>query len=190
MFAIHTIRYGLFNITVFMKRLGKSDWYIAGFTILEAEGFSKITIENLCSSLKITKGSFYHHFGNIDGYIMALMKHWLQVNTIDYINKADACEEGVSKIEKLNDMVMQSSYKMEQVIRAWSYSDPVVKEYIDQADTIRLEYLTLLKEQEGMDTQTAKDAAILEYAILIGMQQLCPDISKEQLMAIYKLYKL
>lgn len=189
MFAKHTIWYGLLRLMKFMKRLGKSDWYIAGFAILEAEGFSKITIENLCSSLKITKGSFYHHFGNIDGYVIALMKHWLQVNTIDYINKTEACVEGISKAEKLNNLAMQSSYKMEQVIRAWSYSDPVVKEYVEKADALRLEYLTMLKEEDGMDKQTAKDAAILEYAILIGMQQLCPDISKEQLTTIYKLFK-
>ena len=44
-----------------------------GLQIIENEGVSKITIDNLCNLLEITKGAFYHHFKNIDGYIDALM---------------------------------------------------------------------------------------------------------------------
>ncbi len=52
-----------------MKKVEKKQWFIIGLQIIENEGISKITIDNLCALLKITKGAFYHHFKNIDGYI-------------------------------------------------------------------------------------------------------------------------
>jgi len=77
-FANHTTWYGL----LIMNKVDKKQWFIVGLDILEKDGFAKITIDNLCTQLEITKGAFYHHFKNVDGYIDALMKYWLNQNTI------------------------------------------------------------------------------------------------------------
>ncbi len=42
-----------------MKKVEKKQWFIIGLQIIENEGVSKITIDNLCALLKITKGAFY-----------------------------------------------------------------------------------------------------------------------------------
>ena len=57
-----------------MKKIEREDWFTTGLEILKKDGFLKITIDNLCDVLKVTKGSFYHHFKNVDGYIDALIK--------------------------------------------------------------------------------------------------------------------
>lgn len=44
-----------------MKKVEKKQWFIMGLQIIENEGVSKITIDNLCNLLEITKGAFYHH---------------------------------------------------------------------------------------------------------------------------------
>lgn len=72
-----------------MNKVDKKQWFIVGLDILEKDGFAKITIDNLCTQLEITKGAFYHHFKNVDGYIDALMKYWLNQNTIQIIEDAD-----------------------------------------------------------------------------------------------------
>jgi len=72
----------------YMKK-GKEDWCKEGMDILNTDGFSKITIENLCSKLKVTKGSFYHHFGNMEAYIEALMQYWLEKHTRQLIEEAE-----------------------------------------------------------------------------------------------------
>ena len=51
-----------------MKKVDRNQWFVIGLNVLENDGYSKITIDNLCALLKITKGAFYHHFKNIDGY--------------------------------------------------------------------------------------------------------------------------
>lgn len=70
-----------------MKKVDRNQWFVIGLNVLENDGYSKITIDNLCALLKITKGAFYHHFKNIDGYVDALMKYWLEVNTFEFIRE-------------------------------------------------------------------------------------------------------
>ncbi|NMA74726.1 MAG: TetR/AcrR family transcriptional regulator [Bacteroidales bacterium] len=171
-----------------MKRLEKKDWFISGFSILENEGFSKITIDNLCNILNVTKGSFYHHFGNMDGYIEGLMKYWVGEYTTSFIQKTEKHKTPIQKYKVITGMVMQAPYKVEQAVRAWSYSNSIVKEYVQKVDKTRLNYITSLKKKAGKDDEEARHSAILEYAILIGIQQLYPDMSKEELAKVYAKY--
>ena len=155
-----------------MKKVDKKQWFVTGLTVLEKEGFARITIDNLCGLLQITKGAFYHHFKNIDGYVDALMRYWLEVNTFEFIREVDKLNTPKEQQQKLADMAAYASIRNENVIRAWGYSNPIVRNYVAQADSIRLEYANKLNE--------AMDLAIIQYSMLIGMQQVCPDLSAEQ----------
>lgn len=123
-----------------MKKVDKKQWFIVGLDVLEKEGFTRITIDNLCGLLQITKGAFYHHFKNIDGYIDSLMKYWLELNTFEFIREVDKLQDAKQQLQKLADMAAYASIRNESVIRAWGYSNPIVRNYVLQADTIRLEY--------------------------------------------------
>ena len=174
-FAYHTIWYVLV-----MKKVDKNQWFVIGLNVLENDGYSKITIDNLCALLKITKGAFYHHFKNIDGYVDALMKYWLEVNTFEFIREVDKLSTPKEQQQKLADMAAYASIRNESVIRAWGYSNPIVENYVAQADSIRLEYASKLNEATGLDAKQAMDLAIIQYSMLIGMQQVCSALPAEQ----------
>ena len=38
-----------------MKKIEREDWFTTGLEILKNDGFLKITIDNLCDVLKVTK---------------------------------------------------------------------------------------------------------------------------------------
>ncbi len=171
-----------------MKKIEREDWFTAGLKILSKAGFQKITIENLCETLKVTKGSFYHHFKNTDAYVEALMNYWMTTNTKDLIQKAEKAQSPQEKIDMLNKLVLKRSNKSEQVIRGWSFSNKIVRRYLVEADKIRLEHTSKLKLLCGEKPQKAKQLAILEYACLIGLQQLYPDMTSTELMEFYKLF--
>ncbi len=171
-----------------MKKVDKKNWFEEGLKILANDGFQKITIDNMCTILKVTKGSFYHHFKNIDGYIAALMEYWMEKNTVDFITATEAITNIDEKHIRLNDLAASASQKAEQVIRAWSFSNEIVRKYVQQVDDMRMEYLISLNIQSGMEKTAAKDYAILEYGALIGVQQLCPNISKEHFKHLYNLF--
>ena len=171
-----------------MKKVDKQQWYIVGLDVLAKDGFARITIDNLCGLLQITKGAFYHHFKNIDGYIDALMKYWLEVNTIQVIEDADKLPSAKERIEFISNVVIQRSHKSEQVIRAWGYSNPIVKKYVQEVDSLRIEYSTKQRVLLDMSEDEAKNTTVLEYAIFVGGQQLFPDMDKKELEKLYLFY--
>ena len=183
-FANHTIWYGLW----IMNKVDKKQWFVVGLNILEKDGFARITIDNLCTRLEIIKGAFYHHFKNIDGYIEALMKYWLNQNTVQIIEDADKLATAKERMEFIGSVVINRSHKSEQVIRAWSFSNQIVKKYIQQVDDLRIDYSTKLRVQLGMSEEESKNTSVLEYAIFVGIQQLYPDINKKDLEQLYMFY--
>ena len=162
-----------------MERLDKNSWLLEGIRILECEGFTRITIDNLCDRQKRSKGSFYYHFKNIEGYVESIMKYWQKKNTVDLIKFTEAISSTDIKLKHLNELTSSLSQKTEQIIRAWSFSNDTVKEFVRQVDDMRIKYLIDLNIQSGMMEVEANDYAIIEYGTLIGIQQLCPDISQE-----------
>lgn len=171
-----------------MKKVDKEQWFVMGLDVLANDGFARITIDNLCGLLQITKGAFYHHFKNIDGYIDALMKYWFEVNTIQVIEDADKLPSAKERIEFIGNAVIQRSHKSEQVIRAWGFSHPIVKKYVQQADDLRIEYSTKQRVLLGIPEDEAKNTTLLEYAIFVGGQQLFPDMDKKELEQLYLFY--
>ena len=163
-----------------MKKVDKKQWFIIGLKILGSGDLSKITIDNLCNILQITKGSFYHHFGNIDGYIKALMEYWLEIQTTMFIQKAEAFKDPEDKLKLLADTAAYALNKSEEVIRGWGYSNDIVRKYVTKVDEIRMEYLIKLGRDRGMNQEQAKDMAIIQYALLVGMQQVCSNLPPEE----------
>lgn len=171
-----------------MKKVDKKQWFVIGLDVLAKEGFARITIDNLCGLLQITKGAFYHHFKNIDGYIDAFMKYWLSQNTIQVIEDADKLQSAKERIEFIGNAVIQRSHKSEQVIRAWGFSNPTVKKYVQQVDNLRIDYSTKQRVLLGQSEEDAKNTTVLEYAIFVGGQQLFPDMDKKELEQLYQFY--
>lgn len=170
-----------------MKKIEKKDWFTKGLKVLATEGFAKITIDNLCSILKVTKGSFYHHFGNVDGYIDSLMKYWLEENTLSFIEKSEKISDADKRVNILYEMAIMSSIKEEQAIRAWGYSNKIVSSYVQKVDEMRLNYVTQLEEKIGLNNKEARDSALILYSLLLGIQQLSANINEEDYRVIFNM---
>ncbi len=171
-----------------MKKVEKINWFTEGFGILENDGFARITIDSLCERLQLTKGSFYHHFGNIDGYIAALADYWLEEYTLSIIRNADTLKGVKSKKRTIDKLVLDRSMKLEQTVRAWSYSNEMVRKRVQEADRIRLKYLIDIEVQDGKSHSEARDIAMLTYATFVGLQQLFPDLSKKEQERLNRFY--
>src|ERR1700716_3730304 len=58
------------------RRLSADDWIQAGFALLADGGPNALRIDRLCERLNVTKGSFYWHFTDMQGYRSALVEAW------------------------------------------------------------------------------------------------------------------
>jgi hypothetical protein len=109
-------------------------------------------------------------------------------NTHSIIREVDNSKEIRSKKKLADKLALDRPFKLGQIIRAWSYSNEIVRERLEKADKIRLEYLTKLEIQNGKTQPQAEDVAMLTYALLIGMQQLFPDMSNAEKIRLESLF--
>src|SRR3546814_10957362 len=55
---------------------GRADWMEAGQQLLMSEGIAGMRLTKLTKRLKVSTGSFYHHFSDMDDYLGALADYF------------------------------------------------------------------------------------------------------------------
>ena len=163
-----------------MKKLEKKAWLAVGLQIIEEDGVASVTIEKLCARLNLTKGAFYHHFKNIEGYVKALMDFWLEENTLMFIEQADAMKTAKEKLQALVRLSASSKYRCESRIRGWGYMNGIVREYVKRVDDLRLNYLEGVNRDYGYESDYARKVATIQYALLIGLQHIYSQRTDEE----------
>jgi len=147
-----------------MKRATKDTWCRAGLKVLRAEGADRITVDGLCSLLKKTKGSFYHHFKDLDAYLAELLRLWEHEHTERPIEAAQSMTGRQARGERLDSEVRDLDHQLDRAVRAWAMRNEQARASVKKVDARRLAYLASLHSN--------KDDAVLEYAAFIGLQHL------------------
>jgi AcrR family transcriptional regulator len=163
-----------------MAQLKRDDWLQHGLQALAEGGIDTLTIDALCQQLGVTKGSFYHHFGNHRAYLTAILEYWENEYTSRFINESQTGSTVEEQLKRLNDMVVASYGHYEVNIRAWAQSDPLAREFQERVDQRRLAYLYNLYKQWLNDDNRAKAMAHLVYTTLIGSSHLVPPLAQTE----------
>ena len=182
-FTYHTVWYKA------MAKTNKEDWLKLGMQLLSKHGEESIKIEKLCAKLKLTKGSFYHHYKNIEDYVLELMRYWQVTKTENIIYAANTETAFEKKVEKLNSIVVQEDHLVEIRIRAWGIRNSKVNEFIKLVDQKRMNYLKSLYLEKKYNDQNAESLAKVEYAAFVGMQQLFYDSPIDEKIKICEIFQ-
>jgi len=172
-----------------MAKTNKEDWLKLGMQLLSKHGEESIKIEKLCAKLKLTKGSFYHHYKNIEDYVLELMRYWQVTKTENIIYAANTETAFEKKVEKLNSIVVQEDHLVEIRIRAWGIRNSKVNEFIKLVDQKRMNYLKSLYLEKKYNDQNAEALAKVEYAAFVGMQQLFYDSPLDEKIKICEIFQ-
>ena len=70
-----------------MAKLNRDTWVSAGINQLKELGPSGVSGEKIARRLDVTRGSFYHHFKNMDDFIEVLLDHWQTKHTIELLDR-------------------------------------------------------------------------------------------------------
>ncbi len=152
-----------------MERLTKEQWLKHGLKTLAQAGFTELKADKLCKSLGVSRGSFYWHFKNLADFHSAVLAYWQQVavaSTIESIeNQSD---DPLQKLRLLIGVAKAGDRSLEQAIRAWAFSDSMVKQTVQQIDQQAEGYVAQLLIQSGLDGSTAALRADIFYSSYIG----------------------
>ena len=57
---------------------GRDDWPGEGLRLVASLGAPALTLDRICERMALTKGAFYHHFGSVPKFRMALLDRYEQ----------------------------------------------------------------------------------------------------------------
>ncbi|MGJ0121283.1 TetR/AcrR family transcriptional regulator [Williamsia sp. MIQD14] len=148
-------------------RLSVEDWVNAAFDLLVAEGVAGVKISRLCEQLGVTKGSFYWHFTDIDGLMVAVARRWQELQAA---NMARVTELGslppAKRIEAMAGTLFDERVRaVEVAMREWARTDATVAEAVRAMDRLVVTMVRDALVESGFDQRTAEiRAAALLFA--------------------------
>ncbi len=158
-------------------------WIATGLEILGTEGVSAITIDRMTEVLGVTKGSFYHHFKNIQHFKVKLLEAW-EADSTAIIHAIERSDTPVKVLLGLLGEFEKRSPLPEIAIRAWAVSNPVAREHMERLDALRIAFLTEVFSRLRSGPR-AETAARTFYCIIIGSLAVHPPFSMEVLSALF-----
>jgi AcrR family transcriptional regulator len=148
----------------------RTDYFDAGMDLLGSGGVGAVTIARLCHALGVTKGSFYHHFRNVEDYRQQLLAHWARERERQVLVAAEAVRDPIERLEVLRDAAVKLHHEAEAAIRAWSRTDADAWAVREKVDAARERTITEGYRDAGLPADVA--ASLGRYAVLalIGAQ--------------------
>ncbi|MGB1289231.1 MAG: TetR/AcrR family transcriptional regulator [Aggregatilineales bacterium] len=172
-----------------MARKSKQDWLQAALVLLGELGADSLTIDSMTTHLGVTKGSFYHHFGNYAGFRDALLLHYENEGTLQIIDDTETGASALQKLDMLFEATLSYSPDVEVQMRAWALQDVVVREVQARIDAQRVAYLIQLYTELTGDATQAVSMGKMVYAIYVGAQQMIPHLTPDEMNAIFDQFR-
>lgn len=163
-----------------MARKTQRDWMTAAMEILVAEGVDGITIEALTKKLGVTKGSFYHHFGDAQNFHAKMLEMCLYESTTSVIERVEKGETPYAKLMLLTGLAAYID-PIEVAIRAWALRDTGAHATLIEIDTQRMKYIAKLFRDLGLAADAAEQIGRLYYLVFIGGHHLMPPATTPQM---------
>nr|WP_232340071.1 TetR/AcrR family transcriptional regulator [Ketobacter sp. MCCC 1A13808] len=168
-----------------VPKLNRDKWISAGINQLKEFGPTGISGEQIARRLDVTRGSFYHHFSNMDDFIEALLQQWEAEQTIAVLNNTIA---NSSDLEEKMGLLMESAWNsdadLEIAIRQWAFINDVVRVRVERTDQLRLGYLIAVYSGITGNNDRGAMLAKIAYYGLLGAFHARPRLSKPELKSL------
>ena len=164
-------------------RLGRKAYFTAAFAILAARGPEALTIAALCTRLRVTKGSFYHHFSGMPDFVDALLHDWEDAFQA-MVDETAGLSDPVRRLEATARHILAIPHETESALRAWGFSNPAVGAAVRRMDRAREQTYTASLAMVIDDPARCQLLAHMGVSLLIGLQQRERPMDRRRLLQI------
>jgi AcrR family transcriptional regulator len=171
-----------------VSTLTRHHYLATGLDLIAEGGTSAVTIAALCERLGVTKGSFYHHFGDVSVFHEALLTSW-EESTYGAIEAARAVTDSHKRLSVLKELGVAAHHEAESAIRAWGRSYPPAAAVVRRVDDAREANLVESFRMIGIPATRARHLARIGLATLIGTQALERPVDRKRLLAVFDEYQ-
>jgi AcrR family transcriptional regulator len=167
----------------------KGDWLATGLKILGDRGVAGLTIQRMTDTLGVTKGSFYHHFANIDDFRELLVAYWADQYLSTAAGPPDGVGDGLALLDTIMEEAFSSVTEPEIAIRAWAHQDEMVQKAVEQVDRARRQFVLNVFRNVAGDEEQARLMADMLATMLIGSLTVLPRIPPQRAHHLYREFK-
>ena len=150
-------------------------WTQAALVALRRGGPAAIRVETLARTLGVSKGSFYWHFADRKALVEAAIAEWEAQSTAAIIGES---ERGATAVDKLRRLLATVSPTFEraqppgELLLYLQAEQEGVQASVERVVARRLDYVTDLLVDLGVDRREARRRAALALTVTVGMHQL------------------
>lgn len=156
------------------SQLNAEDWVKAATDVLASQGIDAVRVEPIATKLKVTKGSFYHHFPDRLSLHREMLDSWRRRATKGIIirinNKSLSATDKLRELFDLPTLGPRSRHgaNVELAVRLWAKRSKIAEQAVAEVDDQRLAYITSLYKDLGLDNHRSRARAYLFYASMMG----------------------
>lgn len=156
-------------------RVSREAYFEAALDVLAESGFKGLSIARLTDMLDVTKGSFYHHFGSLSGFIDALLGYWGDRQRVVLRDLNFGAGDRVRDIEALRTVAAGLNHEAEAAFRAWAMNNEAVGAAVRRVDSERRRTVNAAVASVVPDGERANTLTDLGMSMLVGFQLLTPS---------------
>lgn len=154
-----------------VERLTPDDYFREAAGLLVDDGPDALTIAALCERLGSTKGSFYHHFGGLPGFVAQLADYWDRETASRLVRVSRVQPDPALRIAALTEMCVGLPHGLEAAMRTWARSNPELAVSTARVDRRRERHLAEAACALGVDRAHGRLLARMALDLLVGVQQ-------------------
>jgi AcrR family transcriptional regulator len=167
-------------------RLSAEDWEDGALALIAEQGVGALAVEALARRLGVTKGSFYWHFRTREALLQAALERWEEYGEREVLAEIERIPDPLKRFPELFRRVaheMQPHRVYAALLKALDH--PQVVPVMSRVSQRRMDFLTRLYQEAGLESVVALHRARLTYAAYVGFLQLnftlgLPRLSHEE----------
>lgn len=149
-------------------KLSREDWLQHGMKTLAEEGFGALKADLLAKSLRVSRGSFYWHFRDLQEFHLALIDEWQSRATQQVIDWIEQAASGDQRLSLLMRRAWGVSNRTERAVRAWATHSPDIAARLEAVDKQRIDYIAGLLKSSGLTPRQARARATFAASAYLG----------------------
>jgi AcrR family transcriptional regulator len=162
-------------------RLSRLDWLETGQAILCEQGIAGLKLATLTRRLRVSTGSFYHHFPDFDAYLNALADHYTADQVRDALRQAsEGSSSPLERMRRIRTISLRTRlFQLDAAMRIWAVTDTRAAAAMRAAERIVLAFLTTAFHDLGYPSgEAALRARLLLSANVARLEAATPPTGK------------